>query len=66
MFILDSRFTGRLYITGHILRLNKYTNKHRKNMGMVSYDNGFMVIANLKQFLLEQLIKDIGTLLFYK
>lgn len=66
VFILDSRCTGWLYITGHILILNKYTNKHRKNMGMVSHDNGFMVIANLKQLLLEQLIKVIVTLIFYK
>lgn len=36
-------------------------------MGIVSDDNGFMVIANLKQLLfLEQLIKVIVTLLFYK
>lgn len=32
-------------------------------MGMVSYDNGFMVIANLKQLLLEQLIKVIVALI---
>lgn len=66
VFILDSRCTGWLYITGHILRLNNYTNKHCKNKGMVSHDNGFIVIADLKQLLLEQLIKVIVTLLFYK
>lgn len=67
VFILDSRCTGWLYIPGYILRLNKYTKKHCKNMGIVSNDNGFMVIANLKQLLfLEQLIKVIVTLLFYK
>lgn len=33
---------------------------------MVSHDNGFIVIANLKQLLLEHMIKVIVTLLFYK